>query len=273
MGQVFTWGDVRLGRIPKMDDFKLVAEKIKATLSQEESVVAALLFGSVVRGDFNIRSDLDCLVIYETDKEWAVAEVIYKLDSEARALHVPINFTPSDTALAKTRLHHLGVTFLKHLESSIEAGGTIKGNLQDLCVLRFSPKEEVEWYIRTKMYNLQESYLGMATFSEERIHSFLKKAYEAPIHVARKMLVYIGAPFCDSKAEVVRLYREKMPQELYKKLSFVRYIDDYYTKELETQLEKPNADTYAWEIGRLKTETPAVLEFLRANILWIDSNS
>lgn len=267
MGQVFTWNAVRNRKVPARESFAVVAKSLRTTLATEPTIAAALLFGSVVRGDLNIRSDVDCLVLYETNGEAIAMETMHALDMAAHSLHVPINFTPCDTQLAQTRLHHLGVSFLRHLQASIDAGGCIKGDLVALVAPTISAKLEIESYIKMKMYNMQESLAQMTSFSEERMASFLKKALEASTHVARKMLIYEGTLEGDSKREVQQRYQETMPPRLSQLFGHLLSVDARYSLELERQLEGPDATAYAMTLQRIQSELRNLLEFLRLNIL------
>lgn len=267
MGQVFTWDAIQAGRIPEKESFNFVAAALRETLAMESSVVSALLFGSVVRGDFNIRSDIDCVVIYETEEqEWAMG-AMHEVSRLALGLHVPINFTPCDTVLAQTRLHHLGSSFVRHLQSSIDAGGLIKGNLVDLLAPTVPVAEEIESYIKHKMYSLQAAIAQIAFFSEAEVARLLRKALEAPMHVARKMLIYEGALGGDSKGEVRERYRETMPRSLSDPFDLLLRADFFYNIDLACHLEEPDQDKYAVVLGQLQQQLPRVLGFLRANIL------
>ncbi len=268
MGQVFTWDAIRTGRIPRLESFQRVADILRRSLSSEPFVVSALLFGSVVRGDFNIRSDIDCVVIYETIREGQAVRIMHNINRMAHALHVPINFTPCDTVLARTRLHHLGTSFIRHLQASIDAGGLIKGNLVDLLAPTIPVDQEIESYIKMKMYSMQESLAQMTYFGDEKLAAFLKKALEAPMHVARKMLIYEGTLQGDSKKEVQGRYRETMPSHLWKQFDALLRVDSWYSTELEATIRSSGkVSYYGIVLDGLKQELPAVLEFLRSNIL------
>lgn len=267
MGQVFTWDAVHAGKIPKQESFHRVASLLRARLSVETSVVSALLFGSVVRGDFNIRSDIDCVVIYETSQEKSAMTAMHEIDRAAHALYVPINFTPCDTVLAKTRLHHIGTSFVRHLHAAIEAGGLIKGNLVDVLAPTIPVTQEIESYIKMKMYSMQESLAQMTSFSEEKRVAFLKKALEASTHVARKMLISEGALLGDSKKEVRAGYRATMPEELSRQFDHLLRLDALYSINLERQLLEPNEESYYSVLDQLEERLPLFLEFLRSNIL------
>ena len=270
VGQVFTWEVLSSGKVPQEESFRVVMEKLRATLGAESSVVSALLFGSVVRGDSNIRSDIDCGVIYETEQEPAAVAAMHSVDRLACSLHVPINFVPCDTVLASTRLHHLGTSFTQHLQTSIAAGGLIKGDFLGFLAPTLPTQLEVETYIEAKMYKLQESYAQMASFSDERLAVFLKKVLEAPMHVARKMLVHGDLLRGDSKVKVHERYLQVMPQHLGEQLFSLVLTDAWYSEELATQRLFLNEARYEKAIDHLKRNVPHVLRFLRSNILLLN---
>jgi predicted nucleotidyltransferase len=269
MGQVFTWEAIRAGKIPKRENFHTVAKYLQNTLATEPSVVSALLFGSVVRGDFNVRSDIDVVVIYETEREKEAMVAMHHINQRAQDLHVPINFTPCDTLLAQTRLHHLGSSFMRHLQASIDAGGLIKGDLVSMLAPTVTPEDEIESYIKMKMYNMQESMAQMTSFSEERLVSFYKKALEASTHVARKMLIYEGTLVGDSKKQVQERYWETMPPELAHLFDGLVGHDRFYTELLEAQLQNPCERVYNRGLRELMVDNclPQTLRFLRLNII------
>lgn len=270
MGQIFTWKDIKRSRVPKIDSFYVVAEMMKETLNKETSIVSALLFGSVVRGDFNIRSDIDCVVIYETENENDAVDTMHRIDIAAKRLFVPINFTPCDTVLAKTRLHRLGSSFLTHLEASMKQGGLIKGNLFELLASTISAREEIESYIAAKMFSIVESYAELKSLAQERYVSFLKKAYESPTHVARKMLMNNGKLRGDSKKEVQSQYRKVISNDLAAKFDYLLNCDWQYTQALKEQMRELNLETYLLIMRQLENELPKVLDFLRSNILLLN---
>lgn len=263
MGRVFTWD----ASIPEKSSFHRVATDLREALSAEPSVPFASFIGSFVSGEFNFRSDLDCVVIYETEKEESVMKVTHEVNRRAHALHVPINFTACDTLVAGTRFHHLGTAFVRHLQSSIDAGGLIKGNLANLLAPASPAEQEIESYLRVKMSGLQATLMRKASLSEEETVRFLGKALEAPIHVARKMLIYEGTLQGDSKREVAETYRERMPEPLSRQLDWLLALDKWYSGHLFLQTEKPDYEGYLDGLVRIEQGVPRVLQFLRSNIL------
>jgi predicted nucleotidyltransferase len=270
MGQVFTWQAIRQRHIPEIGNFAKAADLLRKKLGQEPAIVSALLFGSVVRGDFNTRSDIDCVVIYETESEEAALKVMQEIDVAAGSLHVPINFTPCDTVLAGTRLHCIRTSFVRHLREAIKAGGMIKGDLRRHLAPTMPAKDEIESYISAKAFSVQESLAEMRTFSMERRMAFFKKALESVTHVARKMLIYEGKLDGDSKKEVQLVYRNVMPPVLSNLFDHLLSVDEGYSIELSSQLRNPKRERYEQHLDLLESRLPDVLRFLRMNIVHID---
>jgi predicted nucleotidyltransferase len=65
MGRVFTIEEIESGRIPKHNSFDRVANRIRSQLIEMPQVKAAMIFGSYAKRRHNIRSDIDCLIVYD----------------------------------------------------------------------------------------------------------------------------------------------------------------------------------------------------------------
>lgn len=266
MGQVFTWDAVRRGHIPKPESFGRVAQLLRERLAAEPSVVCALMFGSVLRGDSNFRSDIDCIVLYELEDQDRALCAMRELDCAAKALFVPINFTPCDTVVAKTPHHAVSESFRWHLDTSVENGGLIKGSL-DILAKTAPAKFDIEQYVSRKMYNLTEGRAHMTTYSDEHLAGFLKKAIEMPMHIARKMLVYEHKLIGDSKREVVEQYARVMPHDLAAKLSRLVEHDAWYTRQLTRLMDKPEEAVFGMVHRELLSVLPEIDFFVRENLL------
>jgi predicted nucleotidyltransferase len=272
MGRVFTWDEIHKKEVPQRENFVTVERELRDAFKGEPSVKTASFFGSYVRDDFNVRSDVDCLVVYDPGEESVNAiELLQRLSAVGKSLLVPINFTPCDVALARTRMHNFGPSFLKHLETSAGAGGRIKGSLEGLFVPTISIKDEIGSYLRAKLYNLAEAEAQMGTFSEERLAAFLKKVLEAPLHVARKMLVYEKKMTKgDSKREVRNLYDAMMPKYMARMLEELLELDTRYSGIVDLQLKRPDQVAYEQAIDMLKRDVRSVINFVRYNAMRFD---
>lgn len=269
MGQVFTWDAVLRGQVPSQESFRETIETLHRELQYEFSIRGALLCGSMARGDHTVRSDIDCFIVYDTAQENLAFEYMQKATAAAAEKHVPLCFIPCDTALARTRMHHVGGSFLRHLQKSIDAGGLLKGDPLAPIVSSIPEHDELESYLRVKMYNLQESWAQVHTFSEERTAAYLKKLLEAPMHVARKTLAHAGPLEEDSKGYIRARYAQVMPVRMSDMLGKLVQADIGYTQALERHLAAPCEAQYAEMLHRLLRCTRDVLDFVRSNLAYV----
>ncbi len=268
MGKVFTWKEVVRKRVPQPDDFVLTIDNLRKAFVPEESIIGAIAFGSAVRGDCNLRSDIDCFVLYDHAREHEAFGVIQSVTAMANLRRVPLTCVPCDTLVSATHMHHIGSSLREHLEVSGRAGGLLKGDpLRHIASVR-PHEEEVEEYLRFKLYGIQEAFGESQTFSEEKLASYLKKLLEAPMHVARKVLAHRGLLEGDSKAEVCIFYR-KMDYALSDHLERLVSLDALYTEELREQLRCPHEKGYRMMLQKILSNSEDVLSFVRANSMFL----
>lgn len=267
MGIVYTWDEVYQGLVPDLGSFEVVQDHIRSELFRCEAVEAAVLCGSVIRGDHNRRSDIDCIVMYASDHEQEAMSVMHQIGSVSKRLHVPVNFVPIDTELSRSCMHQLGRSFAHHIADSAAAGGAIKGDLVNQLAPTLSVQEEVRSYVRAKTYNLEEGWASYTTFSDERKASFLKKMLESPVHIARKVLHFHGLMNGDSKRMVRASYLEFATadqQELFQRLL---ELDAWYSDQLEQQLKAADEEEYLSCLNHLADNIGLAVQFARSNAL------
>lgn len=269
MGQVLSWESVSCGHVPKLEDFPWVIKEVREVIARDISIIGALVCGSVTRGDHNLRSDIDLFVLYDHTRQHEAFRIMQASSFLAASRCVPLTCIPCDDLIAQTRMHHVGGSFLRHLERSIEAGGLLKGDPLGSLARSVSEKDELESYLRMKMYNLQEAWGLMQTFSEERLISYLKKLLEAPIHVARKVLAHQGLLSGDSKSYIRAQYREVMDWILIEQLEELIKMDARYTEELVAQLDIPDEERYRQMLDSILMRSEKFLSFIRANLAFI----
>jgi predicted nucleotidyltransferase len=269
MGQVFTWGEVRDNRVPRLADFGKVVDRLRSLVLSEDAILGVVACGSTVRGDYTVRSDIDCFVLYDHGRQSEAFAWMQKATLMAKERHVPLVCIPCDTLLAGTRMHHVGHSFYRHLKRSAETGGLLKGDPLGQLAHSVSEEEELEAYLRVKMYNLQESWGLARTFSEERRASYLKKVLEAPMHIARKTLAYQAALAQDSKAYIVSRYREVMPRAMAGQLESLVELDASYTRELFSHRRVPRKPEYERLLSSIVARSEEVISFVRANLAFV----
>jgi predicted nucleotidyltransferase len=269
MGQVFTWEEVRDNKIPRLGDFARVIKKLRSSVASEDSILGVLACGSTIRGDYNVRSDIDCFVLYDHERQSEAFAWMQEATREARLYRVPLVCIPCDIQLAGTRMHHVGKSFYRHMEKSAEAGGILKGNPLESIAESTPERDELESYLRMKMYNLQESWGLARTFSEERMVSYLKKMLEAPMHVARKTLTHREPLVQDSKVYVVSHYVDLMPRAMAGQLESLVELDAMYSRELFSHRRVFRKPEYERLLASILSRSEDVLSFVRANLTFI----
>ncbi len=272
MGKIFSWQDVKQSRVPSTEDFSRVCESLREDLCASKAVDTAYVFGSVSRSDYNMRSDIDCVVLYDFALRHEAFVLMQDIVWNAAILNVPMQFVPCSVSLANTRFHHFGDAFRSFMEKALDEGSVelIKGKaLFGDFVNGAEVSVEVESWLRAKLYSLEESWcLSRIASEKEGLHT-LKKAMEAPVHAARKILALLEyGNFC-AKNDVVDAYLQNMPESLGKSLKFLVSADQAYTAELRRQASTLDGVRYAEAIFRLEGVVPQVLDFLHENIKFL----
>ena len=271
MGKVYAWEDVEARRIPRLEDFPVVIDHMREVFKKEKSILGGLICGSVLRGDHNCRSDIDCVVVYETKLEREAMEVLQGVSAFAGNMYVPVGFVPCDIYTASTRFHHIGPAFRIHLQMAIKSGGIVGTN--PLTLLRTGGEDlimEIESYLRMKVYNTGEALAKYSCMSIDHKCAFLQKVLEAPSHVARKILHLGASDENDAKVSIVTRYIETMPRHLGDGLRMLTSFDKRYTVEVLRQLERPDRWQYE-ECWSVLEELPYwLLDWLRGNIEHIE---
>lgn len=267
MGTVFTWDDVQHGRIPSVKSFLSVTSDIRERIVHDPSICSAVVCGSVLRGDYNRRSDIDCIIVYDAEQEQRAVSLLQDICRSASMLHVPVNFVPVDTDLSASTMHHLGVAFVEHISSAADNGGLIKGDLPKNLRVNQPVQSEVRSYVRSKMYNLEEGWTSFTSASEERKALFLKKVLELPLHMARKVLYLHDAMGGDSKVDVCRAFATWADSQTRTLFEELLALDSMYTTALEKQLSEPNRNDYINTWNALIDGIPKAVRFARLNAM------
>ncbi|MEK7615306.1 MAG: nucleotidyltransferase domain-containing protein [Patescibacteria group bacterium] len=135
MGFLFSWDQIQRERIPGPEDFDCVRSQVTEALYPHPGVVAASVYGSVVRGDHNWRSDLDLIVICRNAEELCVRGSVVELMSDAfnrRVVIVPHVYTVSE---ARSGQHPLGPSYRFTL-ARLANNGVASGRVHQYLVCR-----------------------------------------------------------------------------------------------------------------------------------------
>lgn len=264
MGRIFSYGEVSERHVPRTEDFPAAAKMLCERLALVKGVVAGMLCGSFVFKGATIRSDLDCLVLYERSMMAKAFEALQGISREAALSFVPIDWIPLGMDMAQTRMHNIGPSFRCHLQKAAECSRIIKRNpLSIIIESGINPQEELQSYLQRKFHSLQRAAARLPAMGDWERCLFLRKAFEAPIHIARKLLWYrsIRLPN-DSKKEVAQAYLSVAGAGEAASFTSLIELDDRYSKELSLQLPQPNNIRYRSIMGDLQNAIPEILGFV-----------
>lgn len=268
MGKVYSWEEINSNQVPYLSDYIKVGDMLKKKLSESPVIMGALLCGSFLRGDHNIRSDIDCVVIYNWEERQNAMELFQELNMFASGFKIPLELIPLDTELAQTSYHPIPSTFLEHLRISAEDSGTIKKSPIEL--IKPSPMtfvEDTNLYLINKIRKLEKGTITLLTDSAERLYFFLQKVLELPSYTARKVLRCHGETFShgDSNFEVLRMYAELGLDKENKILQEVTELNRQYSQVLGRRTNQSEVE-YTKIIDEIKNIIPVVLDFARLNL-------
>lgn len=117
--------------------------------------------------------------------------------------------------------------------------------------------------MRVKLYklNLLFSKSGTYRVDSERRMEYLRKLLEAPVHVARKILLcQLGTLADDSKEEVVELFTEMVGPALGSRLRKYHELDRTYTEQLDAQVQQPNEKEYRWFLRDIEAQALEIVD-------------
>lgn len=268
MGKVFTFDEITNGEIPKISDFKVVEKKIRSGL-ESAPVLGAILCGSILGEDYSIRSDIDCVVVYNPQKINEVMRFIWELQSFAHVLHIPVEFILVDTEIARTKCLPIDYLFNWHLRQAIAQGGQIKMDSNSLfSFFDKSGERENQEYLKYKLEKIIKGIASLSVMRKDELHRFIQKVLEAPVQIARKKLQMLRiAMNDDSKRNVIEAYPEIAKSPELKIFNKIVAADENYTKELHSEIQNPNEEKYIRVIENLSILAWDTLEFVRLHAL------
>jgi predicted nucleotidyltransferase len=264
MGKVFSWEEIVAGEVPKLEDFGIVQRQIVSELEENNEIIGGVICGSVVRGDHNVRSDVDCLVVHSGQNVPRIIGLLQELNKYAKQLYVPVEFIPVDIRVA--HIPTVEISFGMHLDWSARNGGCIKTNPIPMLSFDLDMGQELQNYVRLKLNKLTKRWIKYPEASPEHRFHFLQKILEAPVYIARKIIRWQGVDisFDDSKRRIVELYSEHFNGSESSEFFREAVITDVdYTAKLLQQLKCSDEMEYSSVLKEIEAIVPNVLEFIR----------
>ncbi len=281
MGRVFSLDEIRRGMVPKIGSFDKSVQEIRARLASTEGVLGAVICGSALSGTITVRSDIDCVVVYERERRNPALEALRSLHGFAASLHVPTEFIPIDSVVAAQGLHSIGRSFATHLERAANRGGVIK--YDPLAFIRFPDRDsrrelvlDVMSYLTHKIRRFEKGLVELPVMNpaNTELYRFLQKVLESPIHIARKVMCLSATEYCDdSREEVKKRYPRMVRMGLAEPFQILVQEDEDYSWALDEQIRNPEdrEGRYDAVLERVKRRAFWALEFARRNAIFVSN--
>jgi predicted nucleotidyltransferase len=276
MGRIFTWEEISQRRVPvsPQKDFLEAIAYIREQLEKTDGVLGALFFGSAVRHDFTMRSDVDCLVVIEDglESQGVLSRIVQYVHS---TWYIEVSFEIVTEYAASAGCHTIGPLFWYYL-SKVDRGQVVKSDPLILVKSnegRWSAyyegaRSEYRSYLRFQVARLSKGLFLYDALNDAEKYRFLRKVLESPIAIARKRLQYERYGLFSSGKEVPVSYRGAFGDELADMLQELIEFDEDYTNEVMRQMQNggPIEGWYGAALRKLyQMAAPLALRFAQAN--------
>lgn len=188
MARIFSYDEIRSGRVPSIGDFAAAREVFEesATVAVERGEIAtAMIFGSVALGAATSRSDFDCMIvpIDDSQENHAVASELHRAVDLATRGRVQVNPILHNRARLASGMHEIDRFFGSHL---VSPDNIVVGENPESYITYAddSPYQIFTSYIRQKKRRIL--YTGDPRESKALVTA--ERLLELPSAIARKAL-------------------------------------------------------------------------------------
>ncbi len=264
MGRVFTGEKIHLKHVPETQRVTHFIAQFRKAAERMDGFRGGILCGSYASGTATARSDIDGILVFDDASFRDADRFMIAMRAEAAEIFAPIDMRAIPTSLARNGGHGISLSFGEHLhDAALYRNGEIGNNPMPLFAYRTRDRaHEAFEYVARKIGQFRHEMYGFQDLSLEDQAKFLQKMIEAPIHVARKILKLEGALPDDSRAMVVRTYRERADERALAPFNSLVSADEAYTEHLPAHLTRYDAVDYQAELGTLEIEIPNCIALL-----------
>ncbi len=230
MGRVFTLEELDQGQVPFHDRFASLAELIRVNSTDQAFILAALVYGSYLkrpRQDFNCRSDLNVLAIYDHSPSRMARRKFAHWYEYARCEHVPLSLITVDQMTAINGGCPVSPTWLNELRWAQENGGVLLGSVSDfLDRPTIDAKTDFVVYVTRELAKLERDLNRRYEQTETERCATRSRALSSPLHAVRKLLQVRDLPCIGlEKHQLIEFVRESTSVTLANMLTEISMAD------------------------------------------------
>ena len=271
MSRVFTFREISGGAVPRIEDFPKFVSHIRREAGNELCVVAGVVSGPVLRGDYEVGDRVSLTLVRRMDGARAVGRLKGRLDDRARELHIPLRIQVYDIDSAWNGRHPLGPMAMGYLELAIMAGGIIKDNpARYFKSLPMAPQWELERYLVMKCESLQLAARSYGDMSEDERVVALGQSFSCPFAVASRLLQF-ARPFAwlsvgATRAGVALIYPSLATRHGAKVFAELLKYRSSYKTALSKELARPDMNVYVRSLSAFHVAVKLAHEFVEDNL-------
>jgi hypothetical protein len=187
MGRVFSFEQAISGEcIPSSNDFETAINRFGETANQEieaERISGAVIYGSVAIRAYNLRSDLDCMIVpfdHSSDSMAAIARIVNSANPSGR---IEMSAIVHPRSRLESGMHEIDRYFGDHLSS---ASRLVHGSdpSQYITYPDYGASTHLLAYLRHKKRSVSTGFVAQ----NDDILKGLQRILELPLAVGRKTL-------------------------------------------------------------------------------------
>jgi predicted nucleotidyltransferase len=231
------------------------------TIMANHELIGGIIFGSIIHSRQNMASDVNCLIMYKEADRGAAMLLCQSLHKRAKNLHVPLELILISDIDTDEQCHTLQASLLMHLQKGV----IIKTNLLNQIQFSHDRIKDAIDYLAHKKDKWQKRWGKLSCLSDEEYHELLADIIEAPIHIARHILIATHIEMSDdSKNTVISLYNKHYPKEAIL-LNQLYEINQTYKAIINK--EKINLHNYKDLLLKIEQAIGKAVDFTTANQL------
>lgn len=219
MSFLFPWENIRARRIPEREDFDRMRTIIMKAVEPNSNILAASVYGSVLRGDHTSRSDLDLVIVSRNSGFSDTHKLIDELSLQARERNIVLCTRLYSVTEARAGQHPFGPSYRETMKQIVRDGNAKGVPHQWLTWADDDIRREMEFKVLFNLNKLARQFSAFRAIvgdnlTPKSLNAWLNATYrfgERPFHVymgcARWLLWWQNSfVYDDSKRNVINTF-------------------------------------------------------------------